>query len=226
MPARHRRPLIGVTGPASRLAWGRIAACWRVWRAGGRPLWLAPGSGEALPAALEGLVVTGGSDIDPSLYLQAGGPWVAPDPQRDQFELTALEFARRHELPLLGICRGAQLINVAAGGTLYQDITELRRVTSNRPTLLPRKQVEVESDSRLARVLGVTVVQVNSLHHQAVEHLGDGLRVVARDGDRIVQAIEAPQRRFCIGVQWHPEYLGWQQVQRRLFQALVAAARA
>ncbi len=222
MPTHRRRPLIGVTGPSRRLAPGRIAACALVRLAGGRPRLLAPNRGSP-PEDLDALVITGGSDIDPMLYGQPGGPWVAPDPVRDEFELAALEFATRRRLPILGICRGAQLINVAAGGTLHGDVTNLRRVTSNRPSLLPRKRVELVRDSRLCGLLGRTELRVNSLHHQAVKDLGRDLRVVARDGDGLVQAIESERARFLIGVQWHPEYLGWQALQRRLFTGLAAA---
>lgn len=203
-------------------AWGRLASCQLVRLAGGKPVCLAPGIEP--PDGLEGLLVTGGSDIDPAHYGQPGGPFVAPDPIRDQYELAALEFARLHELPVLGICRGAQLINVVSGGTLHSDITELRQVTSNRPSLLPRKTVTLDSDSRLAALMGSVRFGVNSLHHQAVKALGRDLRIVGRDEDGIVQAIESIGTRLVVGVQWHPEYLPWQGRQRRLFHALVRHA--
>lgn len=224
MPKLSRGPLIGVTGPASRWSPGRIAACLAVRRAGGQAKPLRPLTA-TLPDDLQGLVVTGGSDIDPALYLTSGGPWVATDPLRDQFELAALAMAERSNLPVLGICRGAQLLNVAAGGTLHSDITALRRVTSNRPSLLPRKQVTITKNSRLATVADTTVMHVNSLHHQAVKEVGEGLRIVAHDGDTLVQAIEGVNDRYCLGVQWHPEYMPWQSTQLRLFLALVEAAR-
>ncbi len=193
--------------------------------AGGRPLPLAPNRPPP-PDDLDGLIVTGGSDINPALYGQPEGPWVEPDPVRDRFELAALEFARIRGLPVLGICRGAQLINVAAGGSLHGDLTELRRVTSNRRRLLPRKRVWIAPESRLRTILGGESVRVNSLHHQAVKDLGAGLSIVARDRDDIVQGIEATGERFLVGVQWHPEYLPWLAPQRALFRAVIAAARS
>ncbi len=191
---------------------------------GARAIPLRPGATSGLHE-LSGLVISGGSDINPALYLSTGGPWVAADPQRDAFELAALEYAGQQDLPVLGICRGAQLINISAGGSLHADITNLRRVTSNRPTLRPSKTVAVEAGSRLAQAMGSTLVHVNSLHHQAVDALGHSLRVVARDRDQIIQGIEFVGERFCVGVQWHPEYLPWKSTQRRLFAALVDSAR-
>lgn len=220
---QRRRPLIGVTGPAG-WAPGRTAACVAVRMAGGRARPLAPDVVSGSPA-LDGLIVTGGSDIDPALYMTSGGPWVASDAQRDKFELTILELALANAIPVLGICRGAQLLNIAHGGSLHSDITQLRRVTSNRPTLLPTKRVTVATDSHLRRILGRDTVKVNSLHHQAVERVGNDLRIVARDGDQIVQGIEHTALPFCIGVQWHPEYLPWRKAHRALFRSLVAAAR-
>lgn len=221
--ASGRRPLIGVTGPADRLAAGRLAACCAVRRAGGRPVALLPSRGEP-EVALAAVVVTGGSDIGPSLYGSNETPFVPPDTIRDEFELAVLGLARRKRLPVLGICRGAQLLNVFLGGTLYSDVSGLRSRAGNRPTILPRKRIDIAPRSRLAQTLERTEMRVNSLHHQAIKLLGHGLEVVARDRDGICQAIEAPAARFCVGVQWHPEYLQWRHADFGLFRALVEAA--
>lgn len=219
------KPRIGVTGPSGRLASGRCFASLAVLAAGGRPVPMFPWDGRQ--PTIHGLVVTGGSDIQATLYGSPEHARSKPDPIRDQFELTALRDAEHRCLPLLGICRGAQLLNVHRGGTLFSDIAHLRRHTSNRRSLLPRKRVELEGDSALARTTGRRHFKVNSLHHQAVRQLGHGLRIVARDRDGIVQAIEAEgTRRFCLGVQWHPEYLLTLRPHFRLFRALVRAARA
>ncbi|NND44114.1 MAG: gamma-glutamyl-gamma-aminobutyrate hydrolase family protein [Xanthomonadales bacterium] len=218
------RPRIGVTGTTARVSAARLATALAVYRAGGRPVQL--GSSRQDPdESLSGIVITGGSDINPMHYGSTEAPWSPPDVLRDEFELAVLGFADRLGLPVLGICRGAQLVNVHAGGNLYSDIAHLRKLGSHKSTVLPRKWVEVDSTSALAGVLGTARLRVNSLHHQAVKDLGKGLRVVARDRDNITQAIEGGEQRWLVGVQWHPEYLQYQRHQQALFRALVAAAR-
>ena len=128
-------------------------------------------------------------------------------------------------LPLLGICRGAQLLNVRLGGTLFQELRSRRKKTSNRWTILPLKTLLVEAESCLRELLGGQRVSINSLHNQGIDLLGDGLIVSGRDLDGIVQGVEAPGHPYLIGVQWHPEFLIFQARQRRLFTALVEAAR-
>jgi putative glutamine amidotransferase len=149
-----------------------------------------------------------------------------PDPARDALELALVARAEAAGLPVLGICRGAQLLNIHAGGTLHQDLSGFYIEQPNRWTVFPRKAIEVAPVSRLHATIGRTQCEVNSLHRQAVDALGDELAVVARDARGVVQAIEHPARRFWIGVQWHPEYLPQVPEQRRLFAALVAAAQA
>lgn len=173
-----------------------------------------------------GFVLGGGNDIDPAVY--GGDPSLSPsvDPLRDEFELTVLSLADRLQLPVLGICRGAQLINVHQGGTLHGDVSKMRVHTLNRATLLPRKQVSIVAGSRLARYVGDTTTRVNSLHHQAVQNTGRNLAVSARDRDQIVQGIESTNGPLRIGVQWHPEYLPQRADQRRLFRCFVVACVA
>ncbi len=148
-----------------------------------------------------------------------------PDPARDALELSLIARAEASDLPVLGICRGAQLLNIHAGGTLYQDLSGFYTERPDRWTVFPRKAIDVAPRSRLHAVLGRARCEVNSLHRQAVDALGSGLATVARDVRGVVQGIEHPQRRFWIGVQWHPEYLPQVPEQRRLFRSLVAAAQ-
>ena len=115
--------------------------------------------------------------------------------------------AIEQEIPLLGICRGAQLINVVLGGRLHQDIRPMRRRTNNHPSLLPTKQVRLVADSIVAAVCGKAQLRVNSLHHPAIKETGRDLKVVGRNLDEITQAVESSTGRSIIGVQWHPEYL-------------------
>lgn len=217
-------PLIGVTGPAGGIpfAWWATRAALRA--VGARPLRLRPGD-PWRPHGLDGVVIGGGADIAVTLYDPLEVAVIPPDPARDAFEIEVIEHAIEEDVPLLGICRGAQLLNVVQGGNLLRDVRGLRRRAHNRPTVLPTRSVRLDAQSQLARVLGTAQSRVNALHRQAVDRPGHGLRIVAHDLDDIVQGIEDPSARFRIGVQWHPEYLAWQAPQRALFAALVTAAR-
>jgi len=171
-------------------------------------------------------MIGGGDDIGAQLY--DGGEVrldVRVDPARDQLELSLLERFLPQQLPVLGICRGAQIINVHCGGTLIGDIYTTYDHVRRQRTVLPRKQVDIATGSRLHTLLDVSRCRVNSLHHQAVDRLGDTLHVVARDRDGLVQAIEAPECPYLIGVQWHPEFLVFNRPQQRLIRGLVDAAR-
>lgn len=219
------RPLVGVTGPDRPWSPGWWCAAHALWRAGGRPVRLTAARPES-PAPLDAVIIGGGDDISPALYRAPENPARRLDPARDAFELRVLDTALARGLPILGICRGAQLLNVVHGGTLHADIRTRRRHPPHRATLRARRPVAVRHDSRLATILGARRIRVNSLHRQAVRGLGRGLRAVARDRDNIVQAIEAADGGPVMGVQWHPEYLFLRRDQARLFAALVTACAA
>lgn len=212
---------------------------------------------------LDGLIIGGGSDIEPSHYgeeplkhfkesrRRGGGLLELPislllfllrvvfavkhrrgyDQARDELETRLLRRALNKGIPVLGICRGAQLLNVVLGGSLHQHIETFYDEEPHLRTLLPRKQIRVEAHSRLSRILGKDECYVNALHRQAVAQLGEHVKVVARDGSGVVQAIEytrsdfAGETSFALGVQWHPEYLPQIREQQRLFHALVEEAR-
>ena len=219
------RPRIGVTGAVTRLPWAWWATRWRLRRLGVTPVRLTPATG--YPGDdFAGFVLCGGNDIDPAIY--GGDPSTSPsvDPLRDEFELTVLTLADRLQLPVLGICRGAQLINVHQGGSLFGDVAAMRVHTLNRATLLPRKHVSISAGSRLADYIGDTTTRVNSLHHQAVKETGRNLVVSARDRDQIVQGIESTDGPLRLGVQWHPEYMPQRADQRRLFGRFVEVCKA
>lgn len=219
------RPLIAVTGPR-RGAWGpRACVALGIWLAGGRPVQIRPGN-PMTSEHWQGVVISGGHDIDPVLY--AAEPEVRPryDRDRDTFESMVIDQALARRLPLLGICRGAQLLNVRLGGDLFQELRSQRQYTSNRRTLLPLKTLQIVPVSRLARWLAIRHCRINSLHNQAINRLGRGLRIAGRDLDGIVQAIEHPDSPFLLGVQWHPEFLLPWSHQRRLFKHLVQAAQS
>lgn len=181
---------------------------------------------------LDGVLFSGGSDLDPALYGAAPSPHLRrTSPERDRFEVELAAEAIRREVPVLGICRGAQVLNVVLGGDLIQDIpTEIGTTISHddlqrvRPELA--HQVTVEPGSRLRDLLGCCRVDVNSFHHQAPRRLGDTLRATAWADDGVVEAVEQPNHPFLIGLQWHPESF-WGAGDRfgPLFAAFVASAR-
>jgi putative glutamine amidotransferase len=240
MATSDPRPRIGLTldaeppGGYSRLPWYALRAnyCAAIARAGGLPL--------ALPHQIElaadyldlldGLVVTGGAfDLDPALYgARERHGSVRTKEQRTAFEWAITEAALERDLPVLGICGGQQLLNVVLGGDLIQHIPDavpgcLAHEQPN-PRTEPGHAVEVAAGTMLHRIGGCARLEVNSAHHQAAGALGPGVVVSGRAPDGVIEAIEAPQRRFCLGVQWHPEYR-ISAADDALFTALVEASR-
>lgn len=218
------RPLIGVTTSRRH--------GWRMWSfnrlmlalAGARALRLSPGLNESVDR-VDGIVVGGGDDIVPTLYGGEIDPVVRIDPQRDQLELRALEVADKRRLPVLGICRGAQMINVSRGGTLHHDIHAAYADLPRLRTVLPRKKVQIVAGSRLHGLLRRESCWVNALHSQSIDRLGEGLEVDSTDRWGMIQGIEAQGAPFLLGVQWHPEFLVFDSRQRSLFRALTEAAQ-
>ncbi len=208
----------------------------RLVEAGGLPLVLSPALGaeraaEAL-AEMDGLLLSGGADIAPARYGAAPSPGLgAVEPERDAFELALVSAAQARRLPVLAICRGLQLVNVAAGGTLWQDLPSERAGTVAHQQSAARSvrthDVRVERGSRTAGVLGVDALRTNSMHHQAVRELGVGLRATGWATDGVIESLEATDpATWLVGVQWHPEDLGDGGPDDRLFRAFVAAAAA
>jgi len=146
------------------------------------------------------------------------------DAGRDTLEAALIDAALERSMPMLGICRGAQLLNVRCGGSLHQQLGAFYREAPQPHTILPYKPVRIEPDSRLAAIMGLTECQVNSMHRQAIKDTGTAIRVVAREPSGVVQAVEREGPALAIGVQWHPEYLPQRPEQRALFKALVRAA--
>ena len=188
---------------------------------------------EAVVRGLDGLLLSGGSDLDPRYYGEEPSPELGPTiPERDAFEMPLLELALRRGLPIFGICRGMQLLNVALGGTLYQDLPSQwgRGVLKHRqqtPKWQPTHEVEVRDGAYLAEIMDLDVVKVNSYHHQGIKDLAGALVVSARSSDGVAEAVEASDlsERWIVGVQWHAEAMrGADPVQGNLFEAHVSAA--
>lgn len=230
------RPRIGITrsGSAARISPSYQPYHDRIREAGGEPVDLYPSIGTpiaALIAGLDGLLLSGGPDVSPVRYGQEPAPETGPvDEPRDALELGLLEAALTRELPVLAICRGQQLLNVALGGALVQHIPD----DTHRAYLEPDPRagesrwhdVEIPEGSFLARLIGAGTVPTNSRHHQAVpdDALGRGLGITARSADGIVEGLEAPGRRWLIAVQWHPERDEVAEQFRPIFESFVAAA--
>jgi len=189
--------------------------------AGLEPVTFDPAAGQLLET-VGGLLLTGGTDVDPALY--GAIPAAAtdmPDRERDDYESALIRLALVRDLPVLAICRGLQLFNVVCGGTLIQHLsnTEKHRQKSGGVPVH-----EVVLDGRMADVLGAAALPVNSRHHQAVERIGGGLVVTARDSeDGVIEGFVFPAARFAMGVQWHPENMTDDPNQARLFQAFAAS---
>jgi len=199
--------------PAALLGFGYIEA---VQRAGGLAVMLAPDARaaedpEQMLDLIDGLVLAGGADIDPAAYGQQAGPYTIDTvPERDVFEIALARVAIERDMPLLGICRGMQLINVALGGTLHQHLPDLLGHEEHRRVLGSfdgaEHDVLLDEGTLAARASGELVHSTRSHHHQGVDRLGAGLLVSGRSAlDELPEAIELPDKRFVLGVQWHPE---------------------
>ncbi len=232
-------PIIGITTthfqqrdplPGSGVSEAYIRA---VHDAGGLPLLIPSGMAagvlETLLGRIDGLLFTGGGDIDPRYF--NGRPHNRVYniiPERDETELSLVRLAAERQLPFLGICRGIQVVNVALGGTLYTDISDqmpgaLKHKYDDRKLLA--HSVRVQAGSRLAEILGTTDLQANSLHHQGVDQVASPLAPTAWAPDGLVEGVEIPGHPFGLAVQWHPEWLQERLEMRNLFTALVTAAR-
>jgi putative glutamine amidotransferase len=194
--------------------------------AGIEPVTISPGAG--VPADVSGLLLIGGSDVNPARYGEPRDPETdEPDDPRDVLESALIQNFLDRDLPLLAICRGVQMLNVQQGGTLVQHLetTGRHRVrTADKGS--PAHQVKIVPGTRLAAIAGEPLtMDVNSRHHQAIARAGDGLRVSARDSeDGTIEAVEHPDKRFVVGVQWHPEnQCATDERQGRLFQAFADA---
>jgi putative glutamine amidotransferase len=229
--AAASRPLAEGEPPRSELALGeRYLEAVRL--AGGMPVVLAPVEADGIDVLLgrlDAICLSGGPDLDPASYGVGPHERLGPtQPQLDRFELELARAAVARGLPVLGLCRGMQVLNVALGGSLHQHLPDLGGGIEHRQQRLtsePSHRVTLERQSRLTKLIGRRYLEVNSFHHQALHVLGRGLAVAGRAPDGVVEAVEAPGRRFIFGVQWNAEFLVGRPEHLALFRGLVRAAR-
>jgi putative glutamine amidotransferase len=204
-------------------------------QAGGCPVLVPPGISEELLEALlgdlDGLLFTGGGDIEPGRYGAGPHPKIGEvDPDRDRVELHLLRRTLSSGLPFLGVCRGIQLLNAGLGGTLYADIADQHPGAQKHdffpgwPRDFLAHEIQVAEGSRLAQILGEPILRVNSMHHQGIRDLAPGLVSTAHAPDGLVEAAELPGHPFALAVQWHPECLPGDPKMRALFRAFVETA--
>jgi len=204
-------------------------------KAGGLPViipeTISPSELDGLRRRLDGLLLTGGADVDPLRFNGKPNPKVyGIDEQRDEVEIGLARLAASTGLPFLGICRGIQVLNVALGGTLFTDIADQlpgalkHDYDSNTERAREAHPVQLEAGSALAHILGGSSVKVNSLHHQGLEKIAAGLRPVGTAPDSLIEAVELTGHPFGLGVQWHPEAMPDSPQMQALFRAFVEAA--
>ncbi len=233
--APSTRPLIGLTTYVDTARWGvwdvpaavlhatYVAA---LQRAGARPILLPPDPGDdGVLDRLDGLVVTGGPDVDPRLDGRPASDDAAPIPERDSYELLLWHGARARDVPTLGICRGLQTMVLAHGGSLIPDLDDAGYGTAHRevPGTYTEHEVALEEGSTIAGIYGTTRMRVNSSHHQAIADPGSTVPTGWAD-DGVIEVCEIPEARFAIGVQWHPEHPDRLSADLPLLRALVEAA--
>lgn len=179
------------------------------------------GAVEQICSLLDGIIFSGGGDIDPRYFGQSTNEKTSNIiPERDEFEVLLCNAAYARDIPTLGICRGIQIMNVACGGTLRQHI---EGHAQSKQRHIGSHTVKISKESRLSEIFKKETILVNSFHHQAAERAGDGLVISAVSEDGCIEALEAPSKKFFIGVQWHPEsYVGFDNEQLKLFKVLTS----
>jgi putative glutamine amidotransferase len=219
-PVQSRELALGLTYPEA------------IHRAGAVPVIIPPLAVDSIEPLLDGLCglcLSGGPDLHPSVYGQEAHPALGPtEPHLDLFEIALLRAAEARDLPVLAICRGLQVLNVARGGTLIQDLPSERPSElvhrQLAPGRIPTHDVTFEAGSLAASALGTTATATNSFHHQAVDVLGDGLRAVGWTSDSVIEAVEATDRAFTLAVQWHAESMVDSSEQARLLRTFAEVA--
>lgn len=246
-----KQPVIGVTGPAKGGLGNWLITKFLLQWHGANPCYLSSDLAK-IPDNLQGLIISGGADIDPERYgkdpdslpheqKKQQYPWwafffypivklyklafgvgsIEVDRERDELEWQLLESALNKRLPVFGICRGMQLMNVFAGGSLHHNVNVLENGTPYKKSIFGVRHINIERDSVFYNIWETPDCYINSLHNQGIDEMGKGLKVSARDDNGLIQAIEHTSHHFAIGVQWHPEYMPHKVLQMKLIKAFV-----
>lgn len=227
-PPPRKRPVIGITKPEKGDTLAFLAMKFAVWLAGGDPVKVTARAPRD-PRSIDGLIFGGGADVYPQRFQGKPKEGYRYDLARGDMEASWALAARRHDLPVLGVCRGAQMLNVLAGGTLHMDLSEFKTERHRSPLIrfFERYGIRIRYKSKLAELTKCGKhMSVNAIHSQAIDRLGAGMTVSAREPNGVIQGIEDQSRRLWVGVQFHPEFLIYRTPFRRLFRALIEAAGA
>ena len=231
------RPVVGITSSFNvddQFFYLKEAYIDTIIESGGIPLIIPPQKREEdirkIFRRLDALLLPGGPDVDPMRFEEETQYKLRIDPERDDLELMLAQMAFEEDKPILGICRGIQVINIAAGGDIYQDLIAQRPGTlvheQSAPGWYPTHEIQIQPETVLSRILGKTQLRVNSYHHQAVRRIAPNFRASALANDGVIEALENPLLKFALGVQWHPELM-WRRYPlfKSLFTALVETAQ-
>lgn len=227
------KPIIGITFSSNSVTGTSKNYICAIEEFGGIPRILYSGVPDSEFTDIDGLLLTGGGDIHPDNFDQAWHPSLKyVNEARDELELPLCREKIEADLPVFGICRGLQVMSVAMGGSLYQDVPSQIIDPLTHPAKGPEQdsqhEIEIEHGSRLIKIVGKSADKVNSAHHQAVDERGEGFVVTARSEDGVIEAMEDPSKRFVLGVQYHPERMiqtdEFREHRRKLFEAFIAAA--
>lgn len=231
LPASHWTVDMGIAAPNQDFLGAATDYIDMIVRSGGTPLFL-PTIADLDAAAelwerLDGMLISGGNDVDPALYHERiDTKCGAIDLPRDRYEAAALRFALQHDMPVLGICRGIQLFNAVLGGTNYQDLLDAgfkQHTILSYPRNAVSHTVDIEKDGLLYEIFGKTELGVNSFHHQAVKDPAPGFKVLARSSDGVIEAAQVEGQSFALAVQWHPEMMYDSDEQLKIAKAFVSA---
>ena len=233
LPASHWTVDLGIAAPNQDFLGAATDYIDMIVKAGGTPLFLPTiddlDTARALWESLDGMLISGGNDVDPALYHERiDAKCGAIDLPRDRYEAAALGFALEHRMPVLGICRGIQLFNAALGGTNYQDLMDagfMQHTILAYPRNAVSHTIDIEKGSLLHEIFGNTEIGVNSFHHQAIKDPAPGLKVLARSTDGVAEAALVEGQDFALAVQWHPEMMYDSDEQLKIAKAFVAACK-
>mgnify|MGYP001343676042 CR=1 FL=1 len=227
-----KRPLIGVTTSVrkGRLQW--LCVKFALWLAGAKAVRMTALQNDVIEC-YDGFIIAGGADIDPAMYGQENSASMDIEPERDTLEKKVIEYAIVQNRPILGICRGLQMINVVKGGSLHQQARDYYEhfvpTHSVLGRIFVRRQVSIVKDSLLEKICsGLDRLKVNSIHHQAINTLAPGLKIAAHDDHQLIQAIENTSNKepLIFGVQWHPEFMVYKKQQLDIFKMFVRAVNS